>query len=140
METYRIYLAGSMSGISFEESNMWREVSKEYLESRECNYHVKTINPNDYFNFLVKRHETEEEIRRFDIHKVDISDLIFVNLNGKSIGTAMELQHAFDKSIPIVGYKDDKEDLHPWLQCVCDRVFDNQKDALEYINEFYLLA
>lgn len=138
MRDYNIYLAGGMSDISFEESNIWRGIAKEKLESCECGYHVKAINPNDYFNFLVKRHETEEEIRRFDINKVDISDLILVNLNGRSIGTAMELQHAFDRGLPIVGYKDDGEFLHPWLECVTSRVFASVEEAVNYIRDFYL--
>jgi len=138
METYRIYLAGGMSDVSFEESNIWRSTASEWLNSRECNYHVEAINPNDYFNFLNKRYETEEEIRRFDIRKVDNSNLILVNLNGKSLGTAMELQHAYDKGIGIVGYKDDGEGLHPWLRCVCDRVFYDLKSSLKYIDDFYL--
>lgn len=137
MDTFRIYLAGSISDISFEESNIWRLTAKEWLESRESSK-VEVVNPNDYYNFLEVKYDTEEEIRRFDIRKVDSSNLILVNLNGKSIGTSMELQHAFDRQIAIIGYKDDEEELHPWLRCVCDKVFNNLKDALEYINDFYL--
>lgn len=99
---------------------------------------MSCLNPNDYYNFLEKRHDTEKEILRFDLHKVRTSNLVFVNLNGKSIGTAMELQHAYDNGIPIIGYKDDGDELHPWLDYVCDRVFDNLKDILKYIDEYYL--
>jgi hypothetical protein len=52
----------------------------------------------------------------------------------------MELQHAYDKLIPIIGYKDDNEELHPWLEFVCDRVFNNLFDALVYVKNYYLLA
>ena len=139
MREWICYLAGSMQDISFEMSNAWRTTAKEWLERIECDYDIKVINPNDYYNFLSKTHKTEEEIRRFDIRKVEQSDLILVNLSGKSIGTAMELQHAFDRNIAIIGYKDDGKKLHPWLNCVCDRVFDDLKDALEYVKEFYIL-
>jgi nucleoside 2-deoxyribosyltransferase len=139
METFRIYLAGAMSDISFEESEAWRSTAKEWLESRECAYHVAAINPNDYYNFLEVKHKTEKEILRFDLHKVRTSNLILVNLNGKSIGTAMELQHAYDNGIPIIGFKDDDEELHPWLDYVCDRVFVELDKAIKYIDEYYLV-
>jgi nucleoside 2-deoxyribosyltransferase len=115
MQDYRVYLAGSMSDVSFESSNIWRETAKKYLENKECNYHVSATNPNNFYNFLTKRYDSEEEIRRFDIRRVEQSDLILVNLDGKSIGTAMELQHAFDLGKAIIGYKTDGEKLHPWL-------------------------
>ena len=138
MKYWFCYLAGSMSGMTFEASNHWRTLSKYLLEQIECDYKVRVVNPNTYYNFISKRYDSEEEIRRFDIRKVEQSDLIFVNLNGKSIGTAMELQHAFDLNIPIIGYKDDEEELHPWLQCVCDKIFDDIPTAVNYIEEYYL--
>lgn len=138
METFKIYLAGSMGDISFEESNKWRVQGKKILESLECEYRVNVINPNDYYNFKEKAYETEKEIIRFDLHKVRTSNLILVNLNGKSLGTAMELQHAFDHGIPIVGFKDDGTALHPWLEFTCDRVFDNLLGSLEFIENYHL--
>lgn len=138
MKEFVCYLAGQMTGISYEESNIWRSTAKDWLESRECSYHVKVINPNDYYNFVSQSHISEKEIIRFDLHKVRTSDLILVNLNGVSLGTAMELQHAFDSQIPIFGYKDDGEELHPWLEFECDRIFNSLSGVLEYIKCYYL--
>lgn len=132
------YLAGQMTGIDFGSSNLWRQTAKEWLESRECSYHVKVINPNDYYNFISQSHISEKEIIRFDLHKVRTSDLILVNLNGFSIGTAMELQHAIDNGIPVIGFKEDNEFLHPWLDYTCNRVFNNIGDCLNYIKNYYL--
>ena len=138
MKAFNIYLAGSMSDLTFDISNFWRLECKQFLESVECDYKVKAINPNDYYNFKEKTYETEKEIIRFDLHKVRTSNLILVNLSGKSLGTAMELQHAFDNDVPVVGYKDDNTPLHPWLEFTCDRVFDSLKGALEFIENYHL--
>ena len=138
MRDFVCYLAGQMTGISYDESNIWRTTAKEWLESRECNFHVKVTNPNDYYNFLTKTYIDDKEIIRFDLHKVRISDLILVNLNGFSIGTAMELQHAIDNNVPILGYKDDREESHPWLEYTCDRVFDSLEECLRYVEDYYL--
>ena len=138
MKDFKIYLAGQMTGISYDESNIWRTTAKEWLESRECNYHIKAINPNDYYNFVSQTYVSDKEIIRFDLHKVRTSDLILVNLNGLSLGTAMELQHAIDNKVPVIGYKDDGEFLHPWLDYTCDRVFNSLTGVLEYIKTYYL--
>lgn len=135
---FNIYLAGSMMGLTLEESNKWRKEATKKLYNLETDYKINTTNPNNFYNFVNKRHDSEEEIRRFDIRKVEQSNMILVNLNGKSIGTAMELQHAYDLNIPIIGYKDDGEELHPWLECVCDKLFTNLDDTIDYMEEFYL--
>lgn len=139
MKDFVCYLAGQMTGITFEESNIWRETAKEWLEHIECDSNVFVINPNDYYNFKSQTYTSQKEIIRFDLNKVRNSNLILVNLSGFSIGTAMELQHAYDNLIPIIGYKDDDStELHPWLEFVCDRVFEDLNSALEYINDYYL--
>ena len=140
MDTFKIYLAGSMSNVSFEESNIWRMVAKEWLENCECRYHVYITNPNDYYNFLEVKHTTGKEIIRFDLNKVRNSDLVLANLNHDSTGTAMEIQHAFDRGIPIIGYVDDEFNvqIHPWLEFECDRVFVGLQAALNYIENYYL--
>lgn len=139
MKEFVIYLAGQMSGISYEESNRWRLVAKDCLENVECDYKVKAINPNDYYNFKEKTYINDKEIIRLDLHKVRTSDLILVDLSGKSIGTAMEIQHAFDRGIPIVGFTSgDKSEIHPWLEFECDRVFGSIQGALEYIENYHL--
>lgn len=138
MDSLKIYLAGQMTGIDFDTSNIWRSTAKEWLENRECNYKVTVINPNDYYNFKTYNQVSEKEIIRFDLHKVRTSDLVLVNLNGFSLGTAMELQHAIDNGVPVIGYKDDGEILHPWLEYTCDRVFNSLTGVLEYIKSYYL--
>lgn len=138
MDSFKIYLAGKMTGISYDQSNEWRVKAKKLLEETYCLYKVTAINPNDYYNFKEVIHKSEKEILRYDLHRVRTSNMILVNLTGDSIGTAMELQHAFDNHIPIIGYKEDKTDLHPWLEYVCDRVFDNLEEVVDYVNDYYL--
>jgi nucleoside 2-deoxyribosyltransferase len=128
-----------MTGITFEQSNNWRLVAKDALENFETNKKVIAINPNDYYNFKDIKHLTEKEILRFDLHKVRSSNLILVNLNGDSIGTTMKMQHAYDNNIPIIGYCNDKNTVHPWLEYVCDRICNNIFDTIDYIKNYYLM-
>ena len=141
MDTFTIYLAGAMSGLSFEEQNNWRENVKSKLEEGYSEYHVNCINPVDYYNFQdsPKRYDTELEIMQFDLYKLKHSDLVIVNFNcPKSIGTAMEIATAYELRIPVIGLKDKSTKLHPWQECMCSKMFTSLDKMLYYVQDFYL--
>lgn len=145
MKNYQIYLAGGMQKFGkekFEEGNKWRTICKRNLEEDVyTEYMVKVINPNDYFSFIKEpsKHRTEREIMEFDLNKVRNSDLIIINFNDMySLGSMAELAIAYEKRIPVIGLDIEKQKLHPWQVEMCNRIFDNINDMLEYVEEFYL--
>lgn len=139
-DSLQIYLAGKMSGLSYEDMNDWRLQITRDLESNIFTTHVKTINPVSYFNFEEKRYQNELEIMKFDLSKVKSSDLVVVNLDGlhTSVGTMIECYEAYKNDIPVLafGCKKDYESLHPWIKCCITR-YDNYDDCIEYIRDFY---
>lgn len=140
METCHIYLSGSMSDVSFEEQSKWRQqIQDAIIYNYDCEIKPEFFNPVQYFNFEEKRHESEREIMNFDLNALRKSDLIIVNFNNpSSIGTAMEMMLGYEMRIPILGLNKDRNKIHPWLECCCDRIFGNIKDLVEYVVEFYL--
>lgn len=131
----KIYLAGGMGSLTWEEQNLWREIVKHKLDHWE----LDIINPCDYYNFKEKKHKSEGEIVKFDLNHVRTSDLIIVNFNDKnSIGTAIEIGIANELRIPILGVSEIEQELHPWLKYMCDRIFNNINEVVEYVEEFYL--
>lgn len=138
MKEFKIYLCGGMSGLSMEEQNTWRETCKEWLLRQECDYDIVVINPCDYFSFFDKRHQSEKEVMNYDLNHVRTSNLLLTNFNvPNSIGSAIEMFLSKELHIPVIGINMGEE-IHPWiLECV-DRMFNNEKDALEYIRDFYL--
>lgn len=140
MDTYRIYLAGSMSGMSMEEQNDWRVNVKNELESYACNYKVKCINPVDYYNtFDSTTYDSDLEVMNFDLHKVKKSDLVILNYNNmQSLGTMAELAIAWDRGIPVIGLNESEQQLHCWQYCMTSKVFNNMDDMLDYIKKYYL--
>lgn len=146
MKDYFIYLAGGMSKFgkdNFEESNSWRKQCISYLNNhtdRSC-YDVHITNPNNYFNFLedVPTYESQREVMEFDLNRVRKSDLIIVNFNDPaSLGTMAELAIAYEKKIPVVGLNEYENKLHPWQNEMCNRIFPNIDDLLNYIVCYYL--
>lgn len=141
MDTFTIYLAGAMSGLSFEEQNNWRKVVKNKLENTYSEYHVNCINPVDYYNFedSPKRYDTELEIMQFDLYKLKHSDLVIVNFNKpESLGTMAEIATAYELRIPIIGLKSELTKLHPWQECMCSKIFTDFQAMINYVEEFYL--
>ena len=141
--SYKIYLSGGMGKFgkeNFDEGDKWRKYCKQTLENYECNYKVEVINPNDYFNFRDEpRYETQSEVMRLDLYKTRISDLVIINFNDMySLGSMAEIAIAYDRGIPVIGLDVNKQNLHPWQVCMCERVFDDIDEMLDYIEDFYL--
>ena len=141
----KIYLAGKMSGLTYEEMNDWRNrIKTKLIES--ANYldtKVNIINPVMYYNFEEKRHQTEIEVEEFDLAHVISSDLIIVNIDGlnDSIGTIIELHDAhYHNKIPVIafGSKEMYNNLHPWIKNDITRVERGIDDVVNYIKDFYL--
>ena len=143
-EQYQIYLSGGMMKFgndNFDESDKWRKYCKQALENCESPYKVNIFNPNEYFSFKADAPEysSELEVMRFDLHNLRKSDLVIVNYNDKkSLGTTSEVAIAYDRGIPVIALNEDGGELHPWLRCMSERVFDNIDKMLDYIEDFYL--
>lgn len=142
----KIYLAGKMSGLTYEEMNEWRKGLCSKLKEI-ASYHgkkVDVVNPVLYYNFEEKRHQSEIEVEEFDLAHVISSDIIIVNLEGlkDSIGTIIELHDArYHHRIPIIAFGDKElyDNLHPWVKNDITRVEDNINDVVAYIRDFYLI-
>lgn len=143
MKDYLIYLSGGMQKFgaeNFEESNKWRTYCKDALTSHECGYRVRVCNPNDLFNFKDEpQYTSNREVMNLDLHKLRQSNLVIVNFNDRwSLGTMSEIAIAYDRNIPIIGVNELEQDLHPWQECMCERIFNNIDEMLDYIEDFYL--
>ncbi|MBQ6998248.1 MAG: nucleoside 2-deoxyribosyltransferase [Clostridia bacterium] len=144
MREFRIYASGGMQKFgrdNFNESNNWRKHCKTTLETHECDYRVRVFNPNDLFNFKDEpRYVSEREVMNVDLYKLRQSDLVIVNFNDKwSLGTMSEIAIAYDRRIPVIGLNENSQELHPWQQCICERIFNSVNEMLDYIKDFYLI-
>ena len=133
---------GKFGKDNFEKSNTWRIYCKNTLENCECDYKVKVINPNDYFNFVEEPpgYASQREVMELDLHKLRNSDLVIANFNDMySLGSMAELAIAYDRRIPIVGLDIDKQELHPWQIEMCNRIFEDIDEMLDYVEDYYLM-
>ena len=76
----------------------------------------------------------------FDLNLVRHSDLIIINFNDVySLGSMAELAIAYERRIPVIGLNIDRQTLHPWQECMCNRIFNDIDEMLDYIEDFYLV-
>ena len=147
MKHLKIYLAGAMSKCkTFEEMNSWRATLKELLlkTAESAGYSLTVINPVDYYNFEVHRHQSEEEVEDYDLAHVISSDVVIVNVKGlsSSDGTKIELHDAnYHNRIPVIALDEENSYwyLHPWIKREITRVESNMNSVVEYIRDFYMI-
>lgn len=142
--TYNIYTCGGMGKFgkeNFNKGNVWRIYCKNVLEHYECDYKVKVCNPNDYYNFIDEppQYKSQLEVMKFDLNKLRDSNLVIANFNDMySLGSMAELAIAHERRIPVIGLDIDNQTLHPWQVCMCERIFNDIDEMLDYIQDFYL--
>lgn len=146
MNTLKIYLSGKMSGLTYSNMINWRVKMSEKLKNmasfKDCN--VNIINPVNYYNFENQLHQSESEIKEFDLRHVITSDIVVVNLDGldTSDGTKYEIsQAARNYNIPVIAFGNKKlyDKLHPWIKDDITRIENDMDSAIDYIANFYML-
>ena len=148
MKEYQIYLCGGMGKFGkdeFDKGNAWRVYCEKELEDFVKNWRtnctVKVHNPNDYYNFLQNPplYDNQREVMEFDLNLVRHSDLIIINFNDVySLGSMSELAIAYERRVPVIGLNIDRQVLHPWQECMCNRIFNDIDELLDYVEDFYL--
>ena len=64
---------------------------------------------------------------------------MIANFNDKwSLGTMSEIAIAYDRGIPVIGLNESGQELHGWQGCMCERIFNDIDEMLDYVQDFYL--
>ena len=146
MKYLKIYLAGKMWGLTYDEMNSWRVAIKEKLmnAAKDKGYTITVINPVDFYNFEEVRYKSDEEVEDYDLAHVLSSNIVVLNVNGltTSDGTKIEIHDAnFHNKIPVLAF-DEKglyEDVHPWNKRDITRVDIDMDNLVRYIKDFYMI-
>lgn len=138
MSKFRIYTSGAMKYVPVQIANKWRYRIAEYFWREDADASVFV--PSEYFGYEEKRHKTESQVMDYFLNEVAHSDLMILNLDNSdmSVGTGMEVCHAHDNNIPIIGYKETGEGIDSWCEDMCTVVFDDMEEMLEYIKVYYV--
>ena len=136
MSKIKCYLAGKMSGLTYEQMNNWRRK----IEVMLLDYDFQCINPVDFYNFEMDRSSyTDKEVKEFDLLAVKKSELVIINLEyPDTIGTAIELHMAQEWGIPVIAFGRTKErPVHPWMDLCITKECVTMEEVVDYIVGFY---
>lgn len=130
----KIYLCGPIMDEVDGHARAWRAEARRRLESRFC-----LLDPMRR-NFKDREVDSANEIVEFDLQDVRDADLILVNYNKPSIGTAMEVfyaSHVLHKFV-IAFSPFTFKDCNPWMVKYCTKILPSLEEAAQYIQDHFV--
>lgn len=124
-----IYLCGPIMGEIEGEAKNWREEAKTRLQDR-----FVLLDPMRR-DFKDNEVDSANEIVEFDLQDIRDADIILVNYNKPSIGTAMEVFYAsHDLGKFVVAFSPFAfQDCNPWMVKFTTKILHSLDDAITYI-------
>ncbi len=115
-------------------ARQWRRIAIKKLSK-----HFILLDPMRR-NFKDREVDSANEIVEFDLQDIRNADILLVNYNKPSIGTAMEVFYAshnlgkFVVAFSPFSFKD----CSPWMVKFCTKILPNLDAAIDYIKEHFL--
>lgn len=129
-----IYMSGPIMDVHEGEAREWRESARRLLGK-----HFRLLDPMRR-NFKDREVDSSNEIVEFDLQDVRDADIILVNYNKPSIGTAMEVFHAshnlgkFVVSFSPFEFKD----CSPWMVRFSTKILPSLEEACSYLKTHFV--
>ena len=130
----KIYLCGPIMDEHAGLARAWRETAKKLLAKNFI-----LLDPMRR-NFKDREVDSANEIVEFDLQDVRDADILLVNYNKPSIGTAMEVFYgAHDLGKFIVAFSPFSfQDCSPWMVKYCTKILPSLEEAVQYIRENFV--
>ncbi len=92
-------------------------------------------------DFKDREVDSANEIVEFDLQDVREADIILVNYNKPSVGTAMEVFYAaHDLGKFVVGFSPfEFKECNPWMVRFCTKILPTLEETIDYINKHFVL-
>lgn len=112
-EHKHVYLAGRMTGLG-DRGAGWRDSATVLLAPLVCEDPLKLELPS----------HNPSDIVATDLAAIERSAAVLVYVGIPSWGTAMEIWHAKQRGIPVIGFTgpDFNEPLSPWVRYACNEI------------------
>lgn len=134
MTPRKIYLCGPIMDEVDGHARAWREYASANLKD-----HFVMLDPMRR-NFKDREVDSANEIVEFDLQDVRDADIILVNYNKPSIGTAMEVFYAsHELGKFVVAFSPfDFQNCNPWMVRFCTKIQPTLELAVSYIKEHFV--
>ena len=145
MKTYKIFTAGKMGGLSYDQQIAWRREIEDLIR-KATTKSVAFVHPPMFYHYKENDPQNDVESMNWEISQLIDSDIVIVDLStiSGSIGTHMELgviaavNKVSSKNIYVVGFgKPDIE--HPWIKNGVFHSEETAEDVADYIVNYLLI-
>ena len=132
-EMKTIYLCGPIMDEHKSVARDWREVAIKHLDKS-----FVMLDPMRR-NFKDREVDSANEIVEFDLQDIRSADIVLVNYNKPSIGTAMEVFYASnDLDKFVVAFSPfDFRNCSPWMVRFCTKILPSLEQAIEYVKTHF---
>lgn len=130
----KIYLSGPIMDENLEAAITWRERASQALAED-----FVMLDPMRR-DFKDREVDSANEIVEFDLQDVRDADILLVNYNKPSIGTAMEVFYAaHDLGKFIVAFSPFSfQESSPWMVRYCTKILPSLESAVTYLREHFV--
>ena len=130
----KIYLCGPIMDEHAGTAREWRRMATETLDR-----HFVMLDPMRR-NFKDREIDSSNEVVEFDLQDIRDADLLLVNYNKASIGTAMEVFYAsHDMGKFVVAFSPFSfKDCSPWMVRYCTKILPTLEEAVQYIDTHFV--
>jgi nucleoside 2-deoxyribosyltransferase len=131
----KIYLCGPIMDEKEGMAKEWRSIARQHLDEQ-----FTLLDPMRR-NFKDREVDSANEIVEFDLQDVREADILLVNYNKASIGTAMEVFYAsHDLGKFVVAFSPFPfAECNPWMVRFCTKILPSLDAAIAYINTHFIL-
>lgn len=133
MNSPKVYLAGKMAGLSYEEMTKWRELATRILKANKIN----ALNP---VSVPLSDEPSTQEIVTSNKFQIGQADVLLVELDYEepSLGTIGEIVYAYTLGKPIIAWGRAYNIIqNPWILAHLTIHFTRLDDAVIYIIHNY---
>lgn len=128
-----IYLSGPIMDEDHSMAHTWRQAARESLQDR-----FLLLDPMRR-NFKDREVDSANEIVEFDLQDVRDADILLVNYNKPSIGTAMEVFYAaYDLGKFVIAFSPfEFRECSPWMIKYCTKILPDLEAATAYLRKHF---
>ena len=132
--TKTIYLSGPIMDVHEGEARAWREEARRRLGRQ-----FRLLDPMRR-NFKDREVDSSNEIVEFDLQDVRDADIILVNYNKPSIGTAMEVFHAAHNlgKFVVTFSPFTFQECSPWMIRFSTKILPSLEEACHYLQTHFV--
>ena len=130
----KIYLCGPIMDEHEGLSREWRKLAARKLGKR-----FMLLDPMRR-NFKDREVDSANEIVEFDLQDIRNADIVLVNYNKASIGTAMEVFYAANNlgKFVVAFSPFEFQNCSPWMVRYCTKILPSLESALNYIKTHFV--